>query len=145
MRRCYCWVYFYLMVKSSKSFVKIGSRWQIALSILFYRNFQLPHLPLPPSIKSQDYKLNLKFWLKWKLKDEEKLLQEFCTVFTPVLATGNKVEKELTGYGKNIFINNLLRSNQILIKCWWVVKRSIKFWSMFTYTTFFIFNCWVTY
>ena len=33
---------FYLMVKSCKSFVKIGSRFQIALFFLFYQNFQPP-------------------------------------------------------------------------------------------------------
>ena len=37
------------MVKSGKSFAKIGSRFQIALFFLFYRNFQpsSPPLPLP--------------------------------------------------------------------------------------------------
>ena len=56
---------FYLVVKSSKSFVKIGSCFQIAFFFLFYQNFQLPaysdlpfgylilpnvptHPPLPP-------------------------------------------------------------------------------------------------
>ena len=34
--------FFYLMVKSVKSFVKIGSRFQIALLFLFYRNFYAP-------------------------------------------------------------------------------------------------------
>ena len=33
---------FYLMVKPSKSFVKMGSCFQIALFFLFYQNFQLP-------------------------------------------------------------------------------------------------------
>ena len=33
---------FYLVVKSSKSFVKIGSCFQIAFFFLFYQNFQLP-------------------------------------------------------------------------------------------------------
>ena len=37
--------FFYLMVKSGKSFVEIGSRFQIALFFLFYRNFQ----SLPPT------------------------------------------------------------------------------------------------
>ena len=42
------------MVKSGKSFVKIGSCLQIALFFLFYRNFQhlayssLPNVPNPP-------------------------------------------------------------------------------------------------
>ena len=34
--------FFYLMVKSGKSFVKIGSRFQIALLFLSYRNFRPP-------------------------------------------------------------------------------------------------------
>ena len=34
--------FFYLMVKSGKSFVKIESRFQIALFLLFYRNFHPP-------------------------------------------------------------------------------------------------------
>ena len=34
--------FFYLMVKSGKSFVKIGSSFQIALFFLFNRNFQPP-------------------------------------------------------------------------------------------------------
>ena len=42
---------FYLIVKSGKSFVIIGPRFQIALFFLFYRNFQpltslIPTLPL---------------------------------------------------------------------------------------------------
>ena len=37
---------FYLMVKSGKSFAKIGSRLQMAFFFLFYRNFQSP---LPPA------------------------------------------------------------------------------------------------
>ena len=37
---------FYLMLKSGKSFAKIGSRLQMAFFFLFYRNFQTP---LPPS------------------------------------------------------------------------------------------------
>ena len=47
LRPYYCWVYFYLMVKSVKSFVKIESRLQIALFFLFYRKF--PSTP-PPSL-----------------------------------------------------------------------------------------------
>ena len=46
--------FFYLMVKSVKSFVKIGSRFQIALLFLFYRNFYAPpatysYSPPPPA------------------------------------------------------------------------------------------------
>ena len=45
--------FFYLMVKSGKSFVKIESHFQIALFLLFYRNFHppppLPHLFRPPA------------------------------------------------------------------------------------------------
>ena len=37
--------FFYLMVKSGKSFVKIESHFQIALFLLFYRNFHPPPLP----------------------------------------------------------------------------------------------------
>ena len=40
LRRYYCWVYFFLVIKSGKSFVKIGSRSQIARFFLFYCN---PH------------------------------------------------------------------------------------------------------
>ena len=45
------WSFFYLIVNSGKSFVKIGSYFQIALFFLFYRNFQpTPQLfPTPPS------------------------------------------------------------------------------------------------
>ena len=39
---------FYLMLKSGKSFAKIGSRLQMAFFFLFYRNFQTP-LPPPPA------------------------------------------------------------------------------------------------
>ena len=39
--------FFYLMVKSGKSFVKIGSRFQIALFFLFYQNFHPPPLSPP--------------------------------------------------------------------------------------------------
>ena len=35
------------MVKSGKSFAKIGSRLQIALFFLFYQNFQHPTTPPP--------------------------------------------------------------------------------------------------
>ena len=42
--------FFYLMVKSGKSFVKIGSRFQIALLFLSYRNFRPPPPPDPPFI-----------------------------------------------------------------------------------------------
>ena len=38
----------YLMLKSGKSFAKIGSRLQMAFFFLFYRNFQTP-LPPPPA------------------------------------------------------------------------------------------------
>ena len=53
LRRYYCWVYFYLVIKSGKSFVKIGSRSQIALFFLFYCNplsrlFRTPPPPPPP-------------------------------------------------------------------------------------------------
>ena len=34
--------FFYFMIKSSKSFVKTGSRFQISYFFLFYKNFQLP-------------------------------------------------------------------------------------------------------
>ena len=37
------------MVKSGKSFVKIGSRLQITLFFLLYRNFQPPHHPHSPT------------------------------------------------------------------------------------------------
>ena len=37
----------YLMLKSGKSFAKIGSRLQMAFFFLFYRNFQTPLPPLP--------------------------------------------------------------------------------------------------
>ena len=39
-----------LMVKSGKSFVKIGSCLQIAFLFLFYRNSQAPRLFRPPSL-----------------------------------------------------------------------------------------------
>ena len=42
--------FFYLMVKSGKSFVKIGSRFQIALLFLSYRNFRPPPLPPRPPV-----------------------------------------------------------------------------------------------
>ena len=49
-RRYYCWVYFYLMVKSRKSFAKIGSRLQIAFTFLFTEIFNHPSLrPLASS------------------------------------------------------------------------------------------------
>ena len=41
LRSYYCWVYFCLVVKLGKSFLKTESRLQIAL-FLFYRNFQSP-------------------------------------------------------------------------------------------------------
>ena len=49
LRRYYCWVYFYLMIKSGKSFIKIGSHLQITF-FLFYQNFHShPPSPTPPS------------------------------------------------------------------------------------------------
>ena len=43
--------FFYLMAKSGKSFVKIGSRFQIALFFLFYRNFH----PTPLLIRTPPF------------------------------------------------------------------------------------------
>ena len=47
----HCSVYFYLVVRSVKSFVKIGSRLEIALFFLFYQNLYSPGLfpPLTPA------------------------------------------------------------------------------------------------
>ena len=55
--------FFYLMVKSGKSFVKIGSRFQIALFFLFYQNFHPPPIPtrlfdFTPNVPTTPFILN---------------------------------------------------------------------------------------
>ena len=48
LRRYYCLVYFYLIVKSGRSFVKIGSRLQIASPFIFILS-KSPPTPRPPT------------------------------------------------------------------------------------------------
>ena len=47
LRRYYCLVYFYLIVKSGRSFVKIGSRLQIASPFIFISSKSPPPTPPP--------------------------------------------------------------------------------------------------
>ena len=59
LRRYYCLVYFYLIVKSGRSFVKIGSRLQIASPFIFISSKSPPPTPPPGPPTSPAYQNSL--------------------------------------------------------------------------------------